>query len=217
MGHLHPFQLSPQQLHLWCLAFGSARHCEGWGTKHIKEMCAKSHNWADRLHPRPLLNFDAWMSFSFNYTLVWHGDSLLLCSLHGNFAALQNQYILNAFPSLGSNVISSCLGGPSLRHTKGLAQSLQNPNQSNAFGGSWMLRPTQCPWVMSPSLRRSECMVTHCWFSILTTDGIWFKGNCFACTMSLLVLAVTSTLAGLATACSWKNFQSTNVVSTWLP
>ncbi len=34
------------------------------GTKHIQEMCQKGHDWAARLHSRPLNHAEAWVSFS---------------------------------------------------------------------------------------------------------------------------------------------------------
>jgi hypothetical protein len=52
------------------------------GVKHIQEMCRKGHDWAARLHSRPLNHTEAWVSFSLQLYpgMAWGLSTVVLSS-----------------------------------------------------------------------------------------------------------------------------------------
>jgi hypothetical protein len=71
------------------------------GTKHIQEMCRKGHDWADRLHSRPLRHAEAWISFSLQlYPGIAWGLAMVVLSSKEFFLATKNVYY-KCLPLLG--------------------------------------------------------------------------------------------------------------------
>jgi hypothetical protein len=58
------------------------------GTKHMKEMCSKGHNWVDRLRSRSLPHSEAWISFTHQLYpgMIW-GLATVVLSAQELFAA----------------------------------------------------------------------------------------------------------------------------------
>jgi hypothetical protein len=71
------------------------------GTKHMKEMCSRGHNWVDRLCSRPLPHLEAWISFTHQLYpgMIWGLVTVVLLALE-LFATTRPVYF-KCLPLLG--------------------------------------------------------------------------------------------------------------------